>query len=1079
MVNGKEQVMKKFILLIAVHIAFTSGHSQDDSFRLIMPMGHTEPVHSATLTHDGSYLLTASDDKKIILWEVSTGRYLRAMEGHRGELFHVEVNRGNKWIASIARDRYMIVWDFVSGAIVHKVKLSSLPRALKFSPDGKAIVTLEYGNHTIHVWEASTGRLIRTLEGHSAAVTDIAFSPDGKYLLSGSGDKTAIIWELNSGRLAHRLNRHSRGVSSVKFNFDGRLALTASEDGMAFIWEAGTGKELIAISGHLESINHADFSPDGLYVATASNDTTIRIWSTADGKLVHTLIGDYDESNYAEFSPNSDLILGFGPYSDMVWIWDVRSGRLVREIPHGHHIAMARFLDNRRVLTSSHNGISALWNVDNGQEIKSLTPSLDVIRNSVFRDRDVVIHYPNDSTNLFLTRNCALQPDGGTDLPMEDLPYPRRYPMGSLFRLGFLRSTMMYEYYLHDMIEYDYNYALEFNSSVFGSANNNYIMDDNYVGAWFRNNSNVIQFIDGSSLDPVASGFDPEAKFFITLSFDNTAKIWEFSSLQLKYVLSGHESLVSSGRFSPDGKYIATGSLDNTVRLWDARSGSSIATWHGHTSPISSVDFKSDSKYLVSTSEDGISIIWDIANGKELLKCATIEQSEVLIILPSSHYMASPAAASSLHYIKGLQTIGFEQLDIKYNRPDKVLSALGRAFGNPDTLLIKSYYRAWQKRVEKLGVDTTSFDQGYSIPESDFLDRGQISYEQDGDQLTLTVWGKDADYLLDRFNVWVNEVSVFGQRGVSIRDQKVHELSRKVTITLSQGDNKIETSVLNVNGIESYRVPLYVRYTPPVPATERLYYVGIGVDRYEEQGHDLSYSAKDIRDLAEALKGRYGERIVIDTLFNERVTRENVLSLKDKLLQTTVNDKVIVSFSGHGLLDHEFDYYLATHAVDFESPSSGGLPYEDMEWLMDSIPSRKKLLLMDACHSGEVDKKELLAMQAEQPEGTRGAQLVYAYEPTLGMKNSFELMQELFTNVSRGTGATVISAAAGTQYAYEKGDLENGVFTYCILELLEQGKEVSVGDLKSHVVKRVTELTNGLQKPTSRNETIESDWRVW
>jgi len=97
----------------------------------------------------------------------------------------------------------------------------------------------------------------------------------------------------------------------------------------------------------------------------------------------------------------------------------------------------------------------------------------------------------------------------------------------------------------------------------------------------------------------------------------------------------------------------------------------------------------------------------------------------------------------------------------------------------------------------------------------------------------------------------------------------------------------------------------------------------------------------------------------------------------------------------------------------------------------------------------------------------------------LGLKNSFDLMQSIYVNVGKSTGAIIISAAAGNQYALERGDLRNGVFTYCILEAMQKQKSMTVSQLKSTVSKRVEELTNGLQKPTSRNETIYTDWKVW
>ena len=72
----------------------------------------------------------------------------------------------------------------------------------------------------------------------------------------------------------------------------------------------------------------------------------------------------------------------------------------------------------------------------------------------------------------------------------------------------------------------------------------------------------------------------------------------------------------------------------------------------------------------------------------------------------------------------------------------------------------------------------------------------------------------------------------------------------------------------------------------------------------------MQYSAKDIRDLSKKLKEKYKEDIIIDTLFNENVTVSNVKALKQKLLQTTENDKVVIAYSGHGMLSKEYDYYL-------------------------------------------------------------------------------------------------------------------------------------------------------------------------
>jgi len=118
--------------------------------------------------------------------------------------------------------------------------------------------------------------------------------------------------------------------------------------------------------------------------------------------------------------------------------------------------------------------------------------------------------------------------------------------------------------------------------------------------------------------------------------------------------------------------------------------------------------------------------------------------------------------------------------------------------------------------------------------------------------------------------------------------------------------------------------------------------------------------------------------------------------------------------------------------------------------------------------------------------GKRGSIVVKSKSKQLGLENSFELMQMLFSDLRRGTGATVISSASGLEYAYEGEAWQNGVFTYAMLEGLKSGAcdlngdgSVQVSELKTYVFDKVSELTNGKQNPTSRKENLEYDFKVW
>jgi hypothetical protein len=125
------------------------------------------------------------------------------------------------------------------------------------------------------------------------------------------------------------------------------------------------------------------------------------------------------------------------------------------------------------------------------------------------------------------------------------------------------------------------------------------------------------------------------------------------------------------------------------------------------------------------------------------------------------------------------------------------------------------------------------------------------------------------------------------------------------------------------------------------------------------------------------------------------------------------------------------------------------------------------------------DLSDYFRVQHQLDSTQKGLKPVERKSASGNTKNSFELMQELFANINLGTGATIISAAAGTQLALEKGELRNGVFTYSILECMRHKRHIQLSQLRKYVYDRVRELTQGKQVPTTRNETRVIDWDVW
>jgi WD40 repeat protein len=1098
-----------------------------------IPKGHLAEVYSPDISSDGKYIVTPSADKTAKVWEFRTGRLLFSLEGHTKQVLFAKFTKDNKniitagdnsviiwdaltekkkyhllhgeipaidfdnlagqiiysssiatmaisadckYMASGGTDSSIIIWEIKTGKKNHLLKHNSKLKSIGFVSDNQHLISLTE-NDFVSYWDYKNGKFIKQLIPEAKSVSTVSLSPDGKKLLTLTNtDASACVWDIVSGKMLHHLSADNR-LMEVRWSPGGKKIIGAAKD-QSFVWDAVTGKPEYQLAGHKGWVYNAVFSPSEKLIATSGRDLSIKIWNAVTKKMLYSLEGHKGMINSLSFSPDGRQLISTSD-DHSVKFWDVASGQMTKQLSGAANEAFFGRISNDKkyFLTASADNTCIVWDMQGAKKIRSLAGHTSWIYFADFsKNNKLIITAATDNT----ARVWKLE-------------------TGELLQV--LNGHK-------DGVNHA-NFNLDATLVVTAS-------EDKTAIVWDVANGKILHVLNHVQQVKTAE-FSPDGKQILTTSFDRTAKIWDVESGKLIAVLKKHAGIIRAGEYSSDGKYIATASGDETAILWNGITGDYIRTLQGHRGFVYKASFGADNNFLYTASLDSTLKVWDISSGNLLhtlqLNGASVKSissfnaetyiltskdaiyhlndsalnkrssiflkdSLSLVYRPDGNYMGDKEMVKILYYISGVKTLGYDQLDVKYNRPDKVLEAIG----STDTALIRSYRKAYEKRIKKLRIDTTSFRDGYSVPEADFVNRDAIEYEQKSGTLKLIIKGNDSTYKLDRFNVWVNESPIFGQRGFNIRKQNKSDFDTTITIKLSQGENRIETSITNANGTESYRMPLTVNYTPAVKQKETTRFIGIGIDRFADNQYNLQYSSKDIRDLSKKLKEKYKGNIIIDTLFNENVTAENVRALKQKLQQTSVNDKVIISYSGHGLLSDSLDYYLSTYKINFKKPEENGLPYDELENLLDSIPARKKLMLIDACHSGEVDKEEGIAQnRVADSLGLKKGIIIDQPEQTnhLGLKNSFELMQSLFVNVGKSTGATIISAAAGNQFALERGDLKNGVFTFSLLEVMNKYSTIKISELKKIVGERVEQLTNGMQKPTSRNEVIAADWSIW
>ena len=258
-----------------------------------MLLPHSAKVTGATLSYDGTKIVTAAADGVTRVWNASTGVMIQALEDVETETLsqknvvnHAAFNHDGTKIVTASSDGYARVWDMKTGKLIHRfahvltdrdnIEKYVTVRWASFSPNGEYIVTAS-DDKEAHVWNLATEKQLVSLRGHRSIVSSAVFSSDGGLIVTSSWDHTARIWDAASGKPILLL-QHSGLVNEAEFSGDGSRVLTASWDRTARVWDTATGTELVRFVGHFGDVRSAAFGPDRGNVVTSSEDGTVRIW---------------------------------------------------------------------------------------------------------------------------------------------------------------------------------------------------------------------------------------------------------------------------------------------------------------------------------------------------------------------------------------------------------------------------------------------------------------------------------------------------------------------------------------------------------------------------------------------------------------------------------------------------------------------------------------------------------------------------------------------------------------------------------------------------------------------------------
>lgn len=287
--------------------------------------GHTDNVNAVCFSPDGKFAISGSEDKTIILWDVTTGKCLNKFTEHKSSINTLCFSPDGKELISGAGD-ILSIWNLNSGLCISSYLCDSTRiNSISLSKDGKHVVTGD-SELTVKLRELTSGNCIRILKGHKGVVSSVCFSPDEKYILSGSWDNSIILWKIASGKSVRSFTGHSNRVFAVCFSPDGKWVLSGSSDKTVKLWNSSNGKCFRTFLGLSHDVVSVCFSPDGRWILAGCWDATIKLWEISSGICVYTFEGHMDSVNSLSFAPDGwRFISGSSDKTIKLWElnWDI------------------------------------------------------------------------------------------------------------------------------------------------------------------------------------------------------------------------------------------------------------------------------------------------------------------------------------------------------------------------------------------------------------------------------------------------------------------------------------------------------------------------------------------------------------------------------------------------------------------------------------------------------------------------------------------------------------------------------------------------------------------------------------
>lgn len=492
-----------------------------------------------------------------------------------------------------------------------------------FSPDGSMLASVSKDN-TVIIWDARRRTRMATLTGHATWLRAVHFGPGGHLLATTGDDGAVVLWDVESRARLAVLAGHAGPVKDVAFTPDGRTLVTALAEGTVMVWDVAQRKPRTKLTGHTGFVESVAVSPDGHTIASGGADRTVRLWDLRTNAQIATLTGHTRSADAVTFSPDGRTLASASPDQSIV-VWDVaRRTRLATLTGHTGQVRTVAFSPDGRTLASAgHDYTVMIWDLMRGTALASLKGHTNNIYAVAFNPRLPVLASAGEDGTVILWDPTRVPLAGHTDA-VNDLSFDR------------VGRTLASASTDGRVILWDTGHRTRLSTIVGGSGPANAVAlspdgrtlavaagtarqvrgDNDYgVSLWDATDPSAparLTNLNGHRDQVRDVTFSPDHRILATAGTDRSVLLWDTETRTRRATLTDTFAF-NSVIFSPDGRTLATAGHDRTVTLWDATTHTRMATLTGHRGPLRGITFSPDGQTLASSSTDQTVILWNVA----------------------------------------------------------------------------------------------------------------------------------------------------------------------------------------------------------------------------------------------------------------------------------------------------------------------------------------------------------------------------------------------------------------------------------------------------------------------------------